>query len=142
MKTSLARKIQFRCAHLYNQPQMSEEENKNVFGPCFSPHGHGHTYTLEAYFTGPIDPITGMIINLTEVDSLLKETLQLVEDKHLNFEVEYFKSNIPTTENLAHFLVVHLKENINKKLSPHSQIHLERIRLYESEDLWVDLRLT
>lgn len=115
---------------------MSADENKTVFGPCYSPHGHGHTYTLEAYFTGPIDPVTGMIINLTEVDSLLKETLQLVQDKHLNFEVDFFKTNIPTTENLAHFLMAQLNKNLNDPL----KIRLERIRLYESEDLWVDLQ--
>ena len=136
MKTTtlLARKLQFRCAHLYHQEQFSEQKNQEIFGACFSPHGHGHTYALEVYFNGEVDPLTGMIINLTEIDSLLKETVAPLHDKHLNFEVEYFKSRIPTTENLAHYLWTRLHENFR---SPQAQI--TQLRLYESESLWVDV---
>jgi 6-pyruvoyltetrahydropterin/6-carboxytetrahydropterin synthase len=135
-QTLLARKTQFRCAHLYNQKQFSSQKNAEVFGACFSPHGHGHTYSLEAYFKGEIDPLTGMIINLTEVDAILNKAVERVSDKHLNFEVEEFKDKVPTTENLALFLREGLLRELQRRAP---QVHLHRLRLYESEDLWVDL---
>ena len=133
-KTLLARKAQFRCAHLYQQKEFSQDENRETFGLCYSPHGHGHTYTLEVYFNGEIDPLTGMIINLTEVDALLAKAIAPINDKHLNFEVPEFKEKIPTTENLAHYLYKNIRE-----LLPSKAVQLSRMRLYESESLWVDL---
>src|SRR5690606_19649525 len=132
--TLLARKAHFRCAHYYAQNQFSPEKNKEIFGACYTPHGHGHTYSLEAYFEGEIDSLTGMIINLTEVDALLKASLSPVQDKHLNLEVPEFKDLIPTTENLAHYLMNQLNQNFKN-----SKVKIHRLRLYESDSLWVDL---
>ncbi len=132
--TLLARKAQFRSAHLYQQPQFSDEKNLETFGLCYSPHGHGHTYTLEVYFKGEIDPLTGMIINLTEVDALLGKVIAPIQDKHLNFEVPEFKDKVPTTENLAHYLF-----DAIQRLLPSQAIEVSRLRLYESDSLWVDL---
>lgn len=133
-KPLLARRVQFRCAHLYHQPQISRDENQKIFGACFSPHGHGHTYTLEAYFQGDIDPVTGMILNLTEVDEILNRALEPVRDKHRNFEVAEFKTKIPTTENLALFLKGRIEDQIKTRPA-----RLSRLRLYESDSLWVDI---
>ena len=52
----LTRKIEFAASHLYNNPALSPEENRRVFGKCNNPHGHGHNYTLEVTVAGEPDP--------------------------------------------------------------------------------------
>lgn len=132
MELSLARKTHFSCGHRYFNAKLSEEENKKIFGSCYSEHGHGHNYTLEAFFTGPIDSDTGMIINLRDIDQLLKTVTSTLDHKHLNFDHPYFKSVIPTTENIC----IYLFDKIKIELP--NNIKLKKIRLYENEDLWVD----
>lgn len=133
MNINLVRAITFNCAHLYEVKEWTHDENLKEFGLCFSKQGHGHTYTLEASVEGPIDPTTGMILNLRDLDQILKESVFHLQGKHLNTEVEAFKSVQPTTENIAKYL----NELILKKLTTHS-VHLAKIRLYETKDLWVE----
>ncbi len=135
--TRLARRKSFQCLHRYEVKDWTSEENARVFGGCFTPHGHGHNYEMEAYFEGPVDPVTGMILNLTEVDKLLAETIQPIEGKHLNFEVARFKDQVPTTEALASYLYERLKVRLSVLGLPDVQV--ARVRLYESENLWVDV---
>jgi 6-pyruvoyltetrahydropterin/6-carboxytetrahydropterin synthase len=132
--TRLARRKAFQCMHLYKVEQFSEAQNRKTFGACFTPHGHGHNYEMEAYFEGPVDPVTGMIVNLADVDQWLDEAVRPLVDKHLNFEVAEFREQVPTTENLAQFLKSKLQARLNG-----SPVHLFKLRLYESEDLWVDI---
>lgn len=135
--TRLARRRGFQCLHRYEVKDWTSEKNADVFGGCFTPNGHGHNYELEAYFEGPVDPVTGMILNLTDVDKLLDETLVPVAGKHLNFEVARFRDQVPTTEALASYLFDRLKVRLS--MSPFKDVQLARLRLYECEDLWVDV---
>ncbi len=134
--TRLARRRSFQCMHRYAVAAWGEEKNQHEFGACFTPTGHGHNYCLEAYFEGPVDRESGMIVNLTKVDALLQRVLALVEGKHLNFEVEAFKDKVPTTETLAQFIAQGLKSEID-----FAHVRLVKVRLYEYEDLWVDVWL-
>lgn len=127
----ISRRTYFSAAHLYHQPLWSAEKNRQVFGACFSAYGHGHNYTLEATFSGPIDPVSGLVVNLTEVERVLRLVVDPLEHKHLNFEVEFFKTHIPTTENIA----LYCFEQIQKH-SLGESISLVRVRLYETEDIW------
>ena len=132
--TRLARRKGFQCMHSYAVKDWSVEQNREVFGACFTPHGHGHNYELEAYFEGPIDPVTGMIVNLSLVDQWLAEVIQPLDGKHLNHEVPEFLGKVPTTEALAQFLCVKLQAK------PQGEgLKLFKLRLYEYEDLWVDV---
>lgn len=130
----LARKTQFTCIHKYEVKEWDEETNKKTFGLCYSKYGHGHNYTLEAWFSGPLDPETGMIINLSIVDEMLQSATSEIDGKNLNSEVEWFSAKVPTTENLLIFL----KDRLIEKLTPESQVSLYQLRLYESDTLWVD----
>jgi 6-pyruvoyltetrahydropterin/6-carboxytetrahydropterin synthase len=132
--TRLARRTGFQCLHRYAVEKWPEERNALEFGACFTPHGHGHNYELEAYFEGPVDKQTGMIMNLAEVDAILKQTVEPLDGKHLNLEVPEFKNQVPTTEALALYLTSRLREAM--KSSP---VRLAKVRLYECEDLWVDV---
>ena len=89
-------------AHCYHNPNWSEEKNAKVFGPCNNPYGHGHNYELEVTISGPVDPDTGMVINLSDLDKILKqEIMEPLDHRHLNHEVAHFQTNVPTTEEIA-----------------------------------------
>jgi 6-pyruvoyltetrahydropterin/6-carboxytetrahydropterin synthase len=129
---SLSRRIGFSAAHKYYQKKFSVEENKKIFGPCYSEHGHGHNYILEMTISGKIDPETGMVLNLVEVDSILKEVVEPLDHHHLNFDVAAFKDIVPTTENVA----VYCFEEIQRRLP--KDVKLQRVRVFENENLWAD----
>lgn len=132
MNTRLIRSAYFECLHRYENPDWTSEKNREVFGACFTEHGHGHTYRLEVCVSGPIDPDTGMVINLKDLDESIQAVVSKVSGKHLNFEIEEFKDKIPTTENLVRFLSRELKNAFVNR------VRLEKVRLYENHDLWVD----
>lgn len=80
-----------------------------------------------------MDPVTGMVINLADVDQILKETVDPLDGKHVNLEVPELKGQVPTTERLAHYLMERLQVRFPKT------VRLIKVRLYEYENLWVDL---
>lgn len=131
---SLTRRASFSCVHRYFNPDWSEQKNKDVFGLCCSEWGHGHNYHIEVTINGPIDPNTGMILNLTILDDYIGQVVQLLEGKNLNFEILEFKKTVPTTENL----LLYIKDQIQPKIQSDPDLTLEKIRLYESPTLWVD----
>lgn len=116
----------FSAAHLYHQPAWSEAENKACFGKCFTEHGHGHNYRFEVGFTEPKAP-------REELSKAVKATTDLLDHQHLNFVIPEFKETIPTTENIAIYLLKKLQER-----SPSEQISY--IKLFEMNDLWVEIR--
>lgn len=130
---ALSRRIHFSAAHRYYQKLLSESENKRIFGKCFNENGHGHNYVLEVTLTGNVDPLTGMIINLTDVDSLLREVVEPLDHHHINLDVPEFRDVVPTTENLA----LYCFNQVHKRLP--SSIKLVRCRLFETENLWSDV---
>ena len=129
----LARRVHFSSGHQYYNPKFDENKNRQLFGSCFSKHGHGHNYILEAYFEGPNCEDTGMIINLRTIDSLMKEVVAPLDHHHLNLDVEEFKTKIPTTENIAYYCF----HKIQNRLKEHS-VQLFKVRVFEGDDLWVD----
>jgi 6-pyruvoyltetrahydropterin/6-carboxytetrahydropterin synthase len=80
---------------------MSEEENRRVYGKCNNPYGHGHNYTLEVTVAGQVDPRTGMVCNLVELDGYVeREVLERFGHENLNC-LQPFQAVVPTTENLC-----------------------------------------
>ena len=131
--TQLIRSAFFQCTHFYKIDSWSDEQNRAEFGLCFHPQGHGHTYKVDLYLQGPVDPTTGMILNLRDVDLGMKRVLAALDQKHLNFDIAEFKDKIPTTENIAKYLFDLFAKEVH---SPTCSV--VRVRLYETDDLWVD----
>ena len=128
----ITRKVEFSAGHLYENPKFSAEENRRIFGKCNNPHGHGHNYVLEVTVAGEPDESTGMILDLKELKEILqREILDRMDHKFLNYEVPELKGQIPTTENIARVIWELLEPRITKG-------KLDRVRLYESPDLFVD----
>lgn len=129
----LTRKAYFSAAHRYHNPKFSDEENRRVFGKCNFPHGHGHNYVVEVTVRGEPAPDTGMVINLVQLDKVIKIVTEEVDHKHLNMDLPYFADVIPTTENIALFLW----KRIEAELKGAAQLH--HLRLFEDEGLYVDV---
>lgn len=128
----LTRRAEFSASHYYHNPAFSAEENRRIFGKCNNPHGHGHNYALEVTIAGEVDPATGMVLNIKDLKKLLEtEVMEAMDHRFLNEEVPVFRSRIPTTENIA--------IEIWNRLSPKITFgKLHRVRLYETQDLYVD----
>lgn len=127
VKVDLGRRYHFAAAHRLHTVQLSDAENSRVFGKCNNPYGHGHNYTLEVLFSGKIDPATGMIANLADLDSFVeREVLASFDHKSLNEDVEQFREQVPTTENLCIEIFRRLKA------FPHAK--LKRVRVQETSN--------
>lgn len=98
----LGRRYHFAASHRLHTAKLSEEENFRIFGKCNNPHGHGHNYALEVRFSGAIDPATGMIANLADLDAFVNErVIEPFDHRSLHDEVAAFQEAVPTTENLC-----------------------------------------
>jgi 6-pyruvoyltetrahydropterin/6-carboxytetrahydropterin synthase len=135
--TQLSRRIHFSSAHLYQQPKWSLLKNQSEFGKCFSEFGHGHNYVLEAYFTGEINRETGLLVNLIDIEPVLKTIIDEFDHQHLNFTHPHFKDIVPTTENIA----AYIWQKITNALPALNILSLElaKIKVFEADDLWVEI---
>jgi 6-pyruvoyltetrahydropterin/6-carboxytetrahydropterin synthase len=101
MKAYLTRRYLFSASHRLHCEEMSAAENQAVYGKCNNPHGHGHNYTVEVTVAGRVDPRTGMVCNLVDLDSFVHEKiLERFGYQNLNTLAE-FQGTVPTTENLC-----------------------------------------
>ncbi len=130
---AIARKVYFSSGHRYYNPRLSETENKKLFGKTYSENGFGHNFMLEAYFSGPVNPDSGIVVNLILIDDLLKKITDPFDHHFINTDVPYFKEVVPTTENLARYLYQEIKKNL-----PAPNINLLKVRLYQGDFIWVD----
>lgn len=71
----LARRETFSASHRLHSKRLTDKENKELYGKCNNPHGHGHNYILVVTVCGEVDPTTGMVMNLTELKTIIKETV-------------------------------------------------------------------
>ena len=125
MKIYLTRRYRFAAAHRLHSAQLGEEENKRVYGKCNNPYGHGHNYVVEVAVSGTVDPATGMIANLADLDAFVERTvIEPFGYKYLNEEVEEFRERVPTAENIC----IEIFNRVRK--FPHAR--LERVLLEET----------
>jgi 6-pyruvoyltetrahydropterin/6-carboxytetrahydropterin synthase len=125
MKAYLTRRYMFSASHRLHSQEMSAEENLSTYGKCNNPHGHGHNYSIEVTVSGQVDPGTGMVCNLADLDGCVqREIVDRFDIENLNMLPE-FSATIPTTENLC--AVIH---DILQRGFP--QAHLERVRIQET----------
>ena len=125
LKLSVTRRYRFAASHRLYSPAFSEEENKQLYGKCGNPYGHGHNYVVEVTVSGPVDPATGMVANLGELDPFVEqEIIEPFDRKYLNEQVSEFRENVPTTENVC--------REIYRRLKDFPTARLERVRIEET----------
>ncbi|CAG9862848.1 unnamed protein product [Phyllotreta striolata] len=104
-KGYITKRLQFSACHRLNSIHLSVEENKKVYGKCNHINGHGHNYVVKVTLFGDIDPLTGMIINMTELKADMEKAIMIPMDhKNLDIDLVYFSDKPSTTENLAVFI--------------------------------------
>lgn len=133
----ITRTVRFSAAHRYHTDALSAEENARVFGKCNRPHGHGHDYRVDVAVDGPVDEVTGMVMNLADLDRVLKQVVvEPMDHSFLNFDVEHFAKTVPTCENIALYVADVVKQPLEE-----FGIRLASVRVYETDDLFVDYEL-
>src|SRR5208282_4099063 len=111
---------------------LSGEENRRVYGKCNNPNGHGHNYLLEVTVAGAIDPATGMVFDLGALDGIVAErVLEKLDHKNLNLDMENFRTQVPTTENLC-VEIYELLRNPLAEAGAGRGLQLERVGLEET----------
>jgi 6-pyruvoyltetrahydropterin/6-carboxytetrahydropterin synthase len=107
MPSFLTRRVTFAAAHRYRRPDWSEEQNVRVFGLCARENYHGHSYVCDVTVAGEIDPTTGMIVDLGELDRVLAvEVRERFDHRNINLDVPEFADGklVPTGEELSRFI--------------------------------------
>lgn len=133
----IARRRTFATAHFYEQKAYSVQQNREIFGACYTPHGHGHNYTLEMFVEGPIESESGLVVNVTDLDIILRDVTKAFDHQHISFDVPEFKDVVPTTENLSAYFFRKMQARL-KELHP--TLTLNRVRLYETDEIWAEAR--
>lgn len=103
----LTRRVSFAAAHRYRRPDWSDERNEQVFGLCARESYHGHSYVCEVTVGGDVDPLTGFIMDLGELDRILNDEVKARFDhRNINLDVPEFTDGalVPSGENLAQFI--------------------------------------
>ena len=115
---SLTRRVSFAAAHRYRRSDWDEARNAAIFGACAHPNYHGHTYLCDVTVQGPIDPDTGMIVDLGLLDRVLAtEVRARFDHRNINLDVLEFRDGglIPTTENLARFIFERVQQALGAR---------------------------
>ncbi len=101
----LSRTIHFNAAHRLFRRDRSDEWNRATYGAASNPSGYGHNYALEVAVAGEIDSEDGMVLNLVDLDRMLKEEVDRpLDHRNLNEEIPEFRETVPTAENLARWI--------------------------------------
>jgi 6-pyruvoyltetrahydropterin/6-carboxytetrahydropterin synthase len=125
IKVEMGRLYRFSASHRLHNANLSNVVNREIYGKCNNPHGHGHNYILEVAVSGPVDAETGMIANLADLDAFVeKNVLADYDHKSFNDDVPAFRDVVPTTENLC--------IDIFQRLKTFPLAKLERIRVEET----------
>ena len=117
MRVSVFRRAHFNAAHRLNNPQWTEEKNKNIFGVCNNDNYHGHNYELEVKLTGEVDPETGYVYDMKDLSDMIKVEIEdRFDHKNLNLDTEEFRSLNPTAEHIAFVIYNILRSKIRENL--------------------------
>jgi 6-pyruvoyltetrahydropterin/6-carboxytetrahydropterin synthase len=101
VKGYFGRRYSLSASHRLHSKALSADENRAAYGKCNNPHGHGHNYVVEVLVGGPVDPATGMVVDLVALDTAVR-TRVLDRFDHTNLNLDpLFTSLVPTTENLC-----------------------------------------
>jgi len=130
--TRVTRRYKFAASHRLHSGRFSEEENRELYGKCNNPYGHGHDYVLDVSVTGPVDAASGQVVNIQVLDRLVGERiLRDFDHKYMNADVPEFGNLVPTSENIIRVmedrLHTHWRESFEGEWP-----RLEKIRLRET----------
>lgn len=117
----------FSASHRLHSDALTPDQNRAAYGKCNNPHGHGHNYTVEVVVGGLVSDETGMVVNLVDVDAVVR-TRVLDRFDHTNLNLDpLFTTAVPTTENLCREIFRLLKDGF-------PSARLDSVRVEETEN--------
>ena len=136
----VTRRYRFAASHRLHSADFSEEANRELYGKCSNPYGHGHDYVLDVTAVGPIDAATGLVVHVPTLDLLVsEEVLQDFDHRYLNADIGEFQSAIPTSENIIRVIEDRLAARWRVAF-PNEWPRLDGIRLRETKRNVFELR--
>lgn len=134
-RLSLTRRVTFAAAHRYRRPEWSDERNFETFGKCSRAPWHGHTYTCDVSVAGPLDPVTGFVVDLRLLDEILeREVMERFDHRNINTDVPEFAEGllVPSCENVAAYIAARVQAALGARAT------VTRVWLSESPTLWAE----
>ncbi|MFO0837972.1 MAG: 6-carboxytetrahydropterin synthase [Phycisphaerae bacterium] len=129
----LTQQFEFSAAHRLHSPQLSDAENRAIFGKCNNPNGHGHNYIVEITVAGVPDQ-RGAVLPLPGFERLVQQhVIDTLDHTHLNEDVAAFRAINPTVENIARVIWEMLEEHLKPA-------RLARVRVFETPKTWAEYR--
>ncbi|MCA9299675.1 MAG: 6-carboxytetrahydropterin synthase, partial [Phycisphaerales bacterium] len=121
----LRTKLDFAASHRLHVPTLSDEENRRLFGKCNYPSGHGHNYQVEPCVI--LDE--GARFGVPELERLADEhVIEPFDHRHLNVDIEEFRTLNPTVELIAKVCYDRLKPHIDR-----DGVRLRDVTVWESD---------
>ncbi|XP_068028413.1 6-pyruvoyl tetrahydrobiopterin synthase isoform X1 [Anomalospiza imberbis] len=133
----LSRSVTFSACHRLHSKSLSDEENLKLFGKCNNPNGHGHNYKVVVTVRGEIDPVSGMVMNLTDLKEYMQEAImEPLDHKNLDRDVPYFSEVVSTTENVAVFIWDSLQKLLPQGILYKVEVHEteQNVVVYKGEE--------
>ena len=125
----------FNAAHKLWVEDWTEEQNREVFGKCSNKNWHGHNYNLHVTIKGRPDPLTGFVMDVKKLSTIIREeVIEHLDHSNLNLDVDFIPKGLqPTTENLVIL--------IWQRLAPALEgfpFKLHAIKLWETETIYAE----
>jgi len=128
----VTRRYHFAASHRLHTDSLTEAENRELYGKCNNPHGHGHDYVLEVTAAGPIDSASGQAMRTLALDRLVaQQILRDFDHKYVNADITEFRELVPTSENIIRVIEDRLKKQW-RVVFPGEWPRLESVRLQET----------
>jgi 6-pyruvoyltetrahydropterin/6-carboxytetrahydropterin synthase len=129
---SLTYAFEFSAAHRLYCDNLSDEDNRRIFGKCANPNGHGHNYVVEVTVGGSPDPRSGSIIPLHQFESIVNEqVIDRFDHKHLNLDCSEFAELNPSVENITRVIF----DRLSNQFDPAT---LQKVRVYETPKTYAE----
>src|SRR6266436_3307789 len=108
MLLTVSKRLEFSASRRLFVSRWTDSENMVAFGPeTEARQGTGRNYVAYFIFTGPVDPVTGMLINISEIKERAgKIVRERFDHKFLNEDNSSFRYVPPTAENIARQLCI------------------------------------
>ena len=103
MLLTVSKRLEFSASRRLFFSRWTDSENLVAFGPeTRAKYGTGRNYTAYFIFSGQVDPVTGMLINISEIKKRAGEIVgDRFDHKFLNEDSPAFREMAPTSENIA-----------------------------------------
>lgn len=129
----VTRRYRFAASHRLHSAAFSENENRELYGKCSNPYGHGHDYVLDVTTVGPVSAPSGQVVHIPTLDRLVSErVLKDFDHRYMNEDLGEFKTVVPTSENIIRVIEDRLAAGWPDAF-PGEWPRLEGIRLRETK---------